>query len=78
MNYKEFLNMRGITPTAAKAPDYGAMKKAALIEAAKQKGVYTGEMDKPSTSKAEIIKALLAADTAALPAAGGVNTGDQE
>jgi hypothetical protein len=40
------------------------MKKAALIDVAKQKNVYTEEMDKPSTSKAAIIEVLMSADAA--------------
>ncbi|MDR1505643.1 MAG: hypothetical protein LBI67_00925 [Treponema sp.] len=83
MDYKEFLEMRGITlsaagkPDEAKAPGYGAMKKAELIEAAKQMGVYTGEMDKPSTCKAEIIEVLTAAGKNAGAKAPDADTGKE-
>jgi hypothetical protein len=65
MTLAELYAMRGIEPSKGtqRNSGYDTMKKAALIEAAKQKGVYTEDMDKPATGKAAIIEAIVAADS---------------
>jgi hypothetical protein len=78
MTYKEFRLGKGFADVLADKPPaspdtrperasgYDTMKKAELVEAAKRKGVHTENMDKPSTGRAAIIKALRAAgETAA-------------
>jgi hypothetical protein len=65
MTLAELYAMRGIEPPKGTQGNsgYDTMKKAALIKAAKQNGVYTEDMDKPATGKAAIIEALTAADS---------------
>jgi hypothetical protein len=92
MNYADFRKNKGFaTPNIVKPPakksggntgergGYDGLKKPELIALAKEKSIYTGEMDKKNFTVAMLIETLIAADRAVPPAnGGGDNTGEQE